>query len=386
MARYRVLLFDPHAGGHHEMYLKRFAEVLESEVEVLLVAGEKSKPSLCGYEVVMEISRADSVSIRRSAASLSNCIRRFKPDAAIHMFADRDLVALATGRDFKSAISAIIFRPRSHYPRAFGSSLSRRERIVGVGIDGAIKRFTSRSRRNRAFLLDEYAVAEWGDRPDRIGWLSEPPSDWRISSAEAERGGVALFGSVAHRKGINLLCAAFGGIGTDHSLTIAGRVHPEFRAEFDAVVRRTSLAGTNLRVLDHWLEDQEMMQLARSASVVAVPYPRHFGMSRVMIEAASVGAPVVGTDFGLMGAQIKTWKLGRAVDTSNSELFADAITATIDEGAPTFASGLADYSGRYSLEAFRRAVRSAAFLEPIAPLPPLPLRTGIAQFADRVDA
>lgn len=60
-------------------------------------------------------------------------------------------------------------------------------------------------------------------------------------------------------------------------------------------------------------------------SLSLFPSPRYFGMSRVLLETAAVGTPVVGPRFGLMGHLIRDDRLGISTNVAEPNELARAI-------------------------------------------------------------
>ena len=95
-----------------------------------------------------------------------------------------------------------------------------------------------------------------------------------------------------------------------------------------------------------------------SSECVVLPYPRHFGMSRVLLEAASTGTPVVASAFAQLGHLVKAFGLGLAVDTSRPSAFAGAIDLVTGVPGTYDPKRLRLFASRYDREIFGGIVRS----------------------------
>lgn len=356
----RVLLYDPNPGGHHELYIRNAADSLRECADVLAVVSDQSEMGSFGGEVVGRVSRAAAASRRASVKALREAIATFQPDAAIHLFADRDLPLLATGRDIGAPTSLLLFRPRSHYPSAFNSVLTTRERLLGQGIEWSVALWMRRTKGHSVLSLDEFAVSRWERRfGSRASWWPEPPPHAAvpIPKSRMNRDGVVLFGAITPRKGVESLCRALVLTKNVRRVTFAGPVYQGYATAFGEALKMLEGRDMEVRLENRWLSGDEIAGLLASAQAVAIPYPRHFGMSRVLLEAAAAGTPVVGTNFGLIGQQIVEYHLGLAVDASDAASIANALDAVIDKGQSSYAAGQREFVGRYAREAFDTAIR-----------------------------
>jgi glycosyltransferase involved in cell wall biosynthesis len=81
-------------------------------------------------------------------------------------------------------------------------------------------------------------------------------------------------------------------------------------------------------------------------------------MSRVLVEAASVGTPVVVNDYGLLGHLVREHGIGRAVDRRDAGALRAAITTFTGSPAAVAAHqpALRAFAERYSEAAFGAAL------------------------------
>src|SRR3954454_19597631 len=107
---------------------------------------------------------------------------------------------------------------------------------------------------------------------------------------------------------------------------------------------RDSVATVGLR--DRWYGADEYLEVLAGARVVVAPYPRHRGMSRLILEAAAVGTPVVADRYGLMGRLVKDHGLGIAVSTARPAVFRDALDQLLARDGVD-REALRRFAGRY---------------------------------------
>ena len=87
-------------------------------------------------------------------------------------------------------------------------------------------------------------------------------------------------------------------------------------------------------------------------------YPRRDGMSRVLVEARSVGTPAIVHDYGLLAHLVRRHGLGLVVDGTDSRSFREALVALTTDADATGrdAPALSDFAARFSRERLAEAV------------------------------
>jgi len=358
-----VLLFDRVSGGHHAEYVARVASAIAPRARpVLAVSASTADASGVDARVIdlqaIAATPIERLDARREHELLRTAVRAARPDAVIHLYADEVLPFVASGRPAGAPTTLLLFRPRAHYRSAFGSALQRGEALRGAAYELAVATWRRRREAQAVLALDEVAAARWdrrGGAPAR--WLPEPP----VLGAPSlrPRCGAVLYGRIADRKGLDRLAAAIAVDGRSLEVVLAGEVYDGYRREYDRLVTQMRDAGATVRT-DDWNHGREdgLRSLA-AAEVAVLPYPRHLGMSRVLLEAATVGTPVVAHDFGLVGHLVRTHGLGIAADVADPRAFRRAITTVQDAGADTYAAALARFSARYGETAFSSALEVA---------------------------
>lgn len=358
-----LLLYDPATGGHHEDYVRITAEVLGKRFGISTVSAVPPAARLPESDFLerFDIAPSAASSVRRSVSELMRAIETVKPAAVLHMFADRDLMTLAAGRRLGVPCCLLLFRPRSHYTKVFGDRLHPRETVIGLAIEWSLRLWMARSKSNSVMSLDQFAVAEWRRRSgSRATWWPEPPSVSVESTADAvsKDVDVLLFGSIAERKGVGALCDALQVTERVRSVKFAGPINENYAAQLDRAVGRLERRGIEIRVENNWITDAEVPNLLAGARVSAIPYPRHFGMSRVLLEAAAAGIPVVGNEFGLIGRLINDHQLGMAVNTNDPHEFALALDQSLGPVSNSDADRQSAFVANYGRTAFIDAMRS----------------------------
>jgi glycosyltransferase involved in cell wall biosynthesis len=135
-----------------------------------------------------------------------------------------------------------------------------------------------------------------------------------------------LFGVLSSRKGVQQVLDAMRLLPADQlrsvTLCLVGPVHASAK---HLITNAQAVLGNRLKVLDNFVSEADVQSYFAAADIVLAPYPRHVGMSAVIIRAAAAEKPVVASAFGLMGALVKAHRLGLAVDAREPAAIAEAI-------------------------------------------------------------
>jgi glycosyltransferase involved in cell wall biosynthesis len=176
---------------------------------------------------------------------------------------------------------------------------------------------------------------------------------------------------MSRHKGLDLLVEALMiEPGRAPEVVLAGPVADEYRTEFDRQLSRLRTAGVQVTTRQ-WLHSEAggLDVLAR-AGCVLLPYPRHGGMSRVLLEAAAVGTPIVANEYGLVGDLVRRHGLGAAVDCRDRVALHRALLEfSSGAAAERFAPGLSAFADRYSFPRFREAVQAPFAATPSSTVP-----------------
>jgi Glycosyl transferases group 1 len=89
-----------------------------------------------------------------------------------------------------------------------------------------------------------------------------------------------------------------------------------------------------------------------SANCAVLPYPHHAGMSRVLVQACSVGTPVVAHHFGLLGHLVRTHGLGLSVDCTDPRALREAVLTLADPTQPAAHAEALRAFARYTPDRF----------------------------------
>jgi hypothetical protein len=343
--RHRVIVAMP------EVSLERLADI---RVETLSLGAGRAETDEKHHFSLRKQSAG-----REEIAMLRGAIDHSQADRALHLFADGAIRPLLTEDDLPTPLSVLLFRPRAHYPRAFGSRLTPRDWIIGRAYEVAVAMWRRRRDALRLLTLDEVAAIRWAARPGAPAlWLPDtPPRLASRTNRAVQRAGCAIVGSLAPRKGIELLADALELTRPGMRVILAGEVVESYRAQLIRTVERMISAGAEVELRDEFQRLEEYEGILASVQCVVLTYRRHYGMSRVLVEAALAGTPIVADEWGLIGHLVREYGLGKTVDAADARALSAALNQFCDgDAAAPFAPRLAQFASRYSWAAFVDAI------------------------------
>lgn len=267
---------------------------------------------------------------------------------------DQYLPLLAAGLPAPSPLSGVYFGPTFHYAElglAPATPSGPREKFV-------LARALRHPDLQTLFTLDRFAAERAARFPggERVAFLPDPVRLARPLPGQTAALRVALgiqpgrrvgllFGQLEARKGVEALLAAVEHLTNDECrrlcLLLVGGVFPRYQA----VIERESAQVTAARPVQivtrfGYAPDAEVPALFDLADVVLAPYPRHAGMSGILLLAAAASRPVIASSYGLMGEVTRRYRLGLTVDTTQPASIAAALRRVVDDDLTTLADVL----------------------------------------------
>lgn len=159
---------------------------------------------------------------------------------------------------------------------------------------------------------------------------------------------VVFFGYIRRYKGLDTLLEAWPMVRArrDATLVVAG----EFYDDADPYRRLAEQAGgaPAVRMMDHYLPDQEVEALFKAADVVVLPY-RAATQSGVTHVAYALGVPVITTDVGGLSETVHPGETGLVVPPEDPAALAQAIVAFFEQDmGPRLREGVRALQQRHS--------------------------------------
>ena len=369
----RVLLFDPHAGGHHGVYLDHLATALYGQAHVVVAAPATSLNAVTAPIERLELGGPHAGQARRARsphyAHVSPELREARlwqavesatgADVSAHLFADRVLPVLTLLKPRKASRVIVLFRPRRHYGEAFRDEVPRRSQAYAWAHDAAAQAWRRRSDAAALVSLDEEAVRGWrAKRGATACWLPEPPI--RESTPEValhDRASVVMFGALAARKGVDLLADAACIEPGTLSVVVAGTVSESAAPYIGEQIGRMQAHGVSAELRARWHSESDARTAGEGPSNGSAVYFTHGDVASAA-QSCFVGTPVVAHAGGLIGHLVTTYGLGSVVDARDARALASALRHLCeDDKAWASASASArEFASRYSPARFDESV------------------------------
>jgi glycosyltransferase involved in cell wall biosynthesis len=246
----------------------------------------------------------------------------------IHL--DHYLPLLSADLTSPTQFSGIYFSPTFHYPKN-GRKDEATHRLQEKMI---LARALRHPKLTRLFFLDPCAVEHTSKFTggEKAAFLADPArldpaSPERITKLRSEldilpdRMVFLLFGHLTKRKGIRQLLEAIRQLPCELCrqlcLILAGTIHPNDLAQLEQEITATcAVQPVQIVRRYEYIPHSDVPAFFRLADVVLAPYPRHAGMSGILLIAAAAQKPVLSSQYGLMGEITRRYQLGLAVDVT----------------------------------------------------------------------
>lgn len=370
----QIALFDWNMGGHHARYIRQFSQVLSGIAKVVVALPDEISSAVENLPVEvfslgsarpdLDLTQPLGPQHKQLANIELDLFERFakqvRPDHLVHLCADPIIRRLVERPALPCATSLLLFRPRAHFASAYHSSLPNMEKLRAWFLEFLIMRWKRRPDAHALLTLDEEATKWWTKRLGvRSFWVPEPPIELHSQlHLRRQRQGCILYGSLAPRKGIDLLAQALGSEKTDVKVVIAGSVEHGFEDGLQDYVSMMRKAGAQVELRAHQHSELEGLTALSEARCAVLPYPRHYGMSRVIVEAASVGTPVVAHDYGMLGYLVRRHRLGVTVNCNNPEDLRRTVLSLCDDAGAVerYADSLSRFAKQFSAAVFQKAI------------------------------
>ena len=253
-----------------------------------------------------------------------------------------------------ATVSGILFKPTVHYREA----PSVRAWLRDIRKSVLYRAMMLHPDLSTVFSLDPYFATfaqEHFHRGDITRFLPDPvPAD--SSAAEHPPPGFwtrnrvvfLLFGYLSRRKGLLTLMEAVTHLPPSHqartSVILAGSFEPEIKQEFDRLLRlvQKNAPDLHIRIVDRFIEQQELSDWVSHADVVLAPYQNAVGSSGVVLWAAMKQTPLLTQSYGLIGRYVNEYGLGKTVDTTDPQAIAQSMSDFIQVHASNRARAPSD--------------------------------------------
>lgn len=406
-----LMLFDLLTGGHHAQYIGQLAEhwarrnaagrlnivvppgLVEKHARLGDILRSRTDARLVPVREPLELAEGGAPSQLRNILQHGRLLRRYverlRPDHCLLMYFDQVQLPLALGLrfDFPVRFSGIYFRPSFHYGTISGAASTPRERAAGARKRTLLWAALRNPHLSHLFCLDPLVAPfvpgkRWDVRvvalPDGVESRAptrtplETRAAWGIDTG---RSVLLFFGSMAARKGIYQVIEALKLLPAEYQRQLALAVigaaagGDEARLEQAVSCLRTQTA-VQVAADYRFVADDEIPDAFAAADLVLLPYQRHVGSSGVLVRAALARTPVLGSDYGLVGEQIRRHALGKAVNSGSATALSIALRDWLREPAswPFDAGRAGQFAAQNTAEGFARTILDG-ILPPTAAAP-----------------
>jgi glycosyltransferase involved in cell wall biosynthesis len=360
----RILLFDWISGGHHAFFVDQYASVLGRKHAVVAALPEADELHGNVYEVdpLPKVEGGPGVgwygARRAELALLRRAIQRARPQHVLHLFAD-SLLPVLVGCRLDARLSVLLFRPRAHYHRLYGDPMRFSDRGRGWIYEATLQAWRHRRDAHAVLTMDPDAARIWAARGGaKSFFVPEPPVPAPRPEIIEPAFDCVLFGAIAARKGLAFVVRALTIDSTPIKVAIGGPVYETYRSALGSEVRMMRNAGVEVELRLRRHTESEKLRLLAAARCVLVPYVGHFGSSRLLLEAAYAGTPVISHDRGLVGRLVRENRLGVTVDCEDPRKLRRAILGLVGErdAKRRYADALRAFADRHSEDRFAEHV------------------------------
>lgn len=392
----RIVLFDLYAGGHHPQFLeclRAYWETRRPEAELHVVVSDKHTQTHAETVARIEATPNTKLHVAQLPSTFEDTkygiiardrlhgrlaghyARLLRPDQLMLMFFDHAQLSLAFNLRFSwpVEISGIYFRPSFHYTSLGGPRQTSAERIKGFRKQLVLRAALRNPHLRTIFSLDPFVVpyiARWSRHtepvvlPEPLDLRHAPFDSSLLAGIEPGRRRLIIFGSLDAKKGIAVVVEALRALRPASQrklvLILAGRVAKLERAE---LLRRIANVETqtkvHVRLEDRFLPEPEIQPLLAACDLVLLTYERlHVGSSGVLVRAAAAGVPVLATDYGVVGEQVRRHRLGFTVDATDPDSIRAVLEAWIErpEAIPFDVEAAASFARQNTADLFAETI------------------------------
>ncbi len=168
------------------------------------------------------------------------------------------------------------------------------------------------------------------------------------------------FGNIDERKGMDLLIRAFVNYGpSDHEyLLLVGPQSNRVR-EVLKNISGSDVRSTNIVSVDRFVSDDELLSAIDACDVVAAPYRKHMGSASIVLRAAALNKPVLGSEFGWIGHFVQKYNLGHCCDVLDEQQLINGVYWAFN-AARLNSDDARAFAALNSIERFQRTIMQEA--------------------------
>lgn len=350
----KVLLFEQWDGGHYSNYMNCLVPRVSAICDNLIIAinermhnsddARRHWSNLPNVEFVLlpDVSpRLGTVDRLAAASNLISTMKKVRPSFTIVPSADAQATALA-GLNIFSINLIRSFGPiegTMHCGYGYAATDPRQHLKEAVysrtyhHVPFACVNFVN-------FAYYEFVLAKRVLQPARTRLVGDPvPQPPRIGKESARRllgldldgRYIGILGTLDDRKAVPKLLAAFrkAKLSSNDRLLLAGNLAPSFSTLIDNDYQDLVRSG-RLVILNRFLTAAELAHGYEALDVATIIYDSFPGLASLALKAIAAGTPIIANDFGWLGAMIRRFDIGTSTDIRDSDSFATALCAALE--------------------------------------------------------
>jgi glycosyltransferase involved in cell wall biosynthesis len=400
----RLMLFDLSIYGHHPVYIRYLInywqenqldigldivvvpKFLQVHQDVVELANKNSDSQL----KFVPITSAEVETLKGTKSAVARNIRYFQEwqllcryarllssSHCLMMYFDTYQLPLLFGDRPPCPVSGIYFKPTFHYSNLTQTNTNWKQNLQQLREKLVLTKLLQNPKLSNLFSLDNYVIKYLEKFPnqDKVISLPDPIAPTEVTQAEVgelrnrwnippDKQVFLVFGALTPRKGIDRLLEAIALLAKDlddkFCLLLIGEASSENKEQFTSKIADLQNQNPQIQIISHFefVGESEVPIYFQLADLVLAPYQRHIGMSGILLLAAAAGKPVLSSDYGLMGAVVKQYQLGIAVDSSNPSAIAEGLTQFLlhSNQAIGSRSHMQDFVAANSAEHFARVI------------------------------
>lgn len=244
---------------------------------------------------------------------------------------DDVLLATATASNRSVKVAGLLFRGSSLWAKQIdGPMFGIRDRIREAIIHFSLNRKCV----TRIFTLDKYFYKYFKAKMvnNKLIYVPEPfdaPTVrvYNLAHHRRKKTRFIFFGAMQKRKGILPLLEAIQLLPSEVKNTSEFRFcgEGEMLGHLQARLPTLRQQGVEATIVGRFLQQAELEAEIAASDVVLAPYLRHVGSSGVLLLAAAFRKPILTQQEMLIGAEVRRYRLGEAVNTADPQAIADGI-------------------------------------------------------------
>ncbi|MDJ0581301.1 glycosyltransferase [Crocosphaera sp.] len=320
----------------------RFIPITEAEEDQLKIAREN-----LGLDMIRFLgnNQNDTSYATLELKLFNHYAEKTQASQSMIMYLDDQRMLVASQMNFFCPFSGIYFTPRFHYKVDNNQFDAKIEKTNQLRQKMIIKRFLDHPQLHNLFCLDTFAVQEIKSKfkTDKISYLPDPVSKkyqeidnkvlrkkYQISQ---EKVIFLLFGSLSERKGMNQLLKSILLLSDQECqqicLILAGKINNLETQNVELLQERINYVQDKKPIQliqdNQFIPDAKLSEYFQLTDIVLITYPRHVGMSGVLLLASAYEKPVLASNYGLVGKLVNNHHLGITINATNPEEIANGI-------------------------------------------------------------